>query len=349
MKRLWIHFPALLLLLALADGCSQPAAPQSAGAEKITSVKTVISTRERLSVPIQIPGTVATTTEARPAFKTGGVIARILVEEGQVVRKGQLLATLVMTEINAGVMQAAEGVAKAQRDLQRAKNLYADSVSTLEQVQNASTGLTLAEQSLQAAKFNQSYSEIRAPISGKVVRKLMNEGEIVGPGTPVLYLLGEAKQDWVIKAGLADRDWARLRLGDRAEVRLDAYPNQSFSAQVSQLADVGNPLSGTFDAEFKWIGTPPRLAIGLVAALTIFPRADAEYTLVPVDALVESNGSSATVFVVNPDQTVSKRNVTVGYLFQDKAVITSGLDGDLRIVTTGAAYLEDGNKIKIIQ
>jgi RND family efflux transporter MFP subunit len=347
MKRHRLLFFLPLLLLAAA--CGKKDAAKEVVPERIIPVSTAQISMERLTVPIQIPGVISASNEARPSFKTGGIINRILVEDGDYVKKGQLLATLNLTEINAMVMQANEGVLKASRDLQRAKNLYADSVATLEQVQNATTGLTIAEQSLQMAKFNQSYSEIRSPISGKVVKKIMNEGEVVGPGSPVFYILSEAKQDWVIKSGLADRDWARLRIGDRAEVHLDAYPDRPMMAKVTQLADVGNPLSGTFDAEFTIVGAVPRLAVGLVASVTVFPKEEAEHAVIPVDALIESSGSKATVFVLKSDNTVEKRAVTVGYLYQNKAVITAGLENATLVITTGAPYLEEGSKVKVIQ
>ena len=246
------------------------------------------------------------------------------------------------------VQQAAEAVAKSKRDLTRAKNLYADSVATLEQVQDATTGLSLAEQSFQIAQYNQSYSEIRSPISGKVVKKLMNQGEVVGPGTPVFYILGDGQADWVIKSGLVDRDWARLRLGDRAEVHLDAYPDRTFAAKVSQLADVGNPQSGTFDAEFAFTGSMPRLAVGLIGSLNIYPKEDAAHPIVPIDALVESNGNAAVVYVLQADNTVKRTAVRVGQIFENKAIISSGLSTDNKVVTSGAPYLEDGSRVKVI-
>jgi RND family efflux transporter MFP subunit len=349
MKYSSLLLPLLLTGLLFACGKKEKTADSSAKPALGTPVKVAEVGREEISAPIQLAGIVSASNEARPAFKTGGVIARILVEEGQFVKKGQLLATLNLTEINAQVQQAQEGVAKSKRDLQRAQNLYADSVATLEQVQNATTGLSIAEQSLQMARFNQSYSEIRSPISGKVVKKIMNEGEVVGPGSPVFYILSAADADWVIKGGLADRDWARLTLGDRCEVSLDAYPGKTFTAKVSQLADVGNPQSGTFDAEFDFVGNTPRLAVGLVAMLKAYPKKQGPQAVIPVEAIVESNGSSAVVFALNEDLTVRRLEVTVGPLFADKIVILAGLDGVQKVVTAGAPYLEDGMKVRTIQ
>ena len=344
-------FPLLLSLLILAACGKKDHSTETNKPAPDTSipVKVVDVSSEVISVPVQVSGIVSASNEARPAFKTGGIIARILVEEGAFVRQGQLLATLNLTEINAQVQQANEAVGKSKRDLTRAKNLYADSVATLEQVQDATTGLSVAEQNLQIARYNQSYSEIRSPISGKVVKKLMNQGEVVGPGTPVFYILGSAQADWVVKSGLVDRDWARLRLGDRAEVRLDAYPNRNFAAKVSQLADVGNPQSSTFDAEFAFTGTMPRLAVGLIASLNIYPKEDGVHPIVPIDALVESSGTKAFVYVLQSDNTVKRTEVSIGQIFENKAIIAAGLTAGSQVVTSGAPYLEDGSKVKVIQ
>lgn len=345
-----IQYFLLLFVLLILAACGKKDHSEGNKTTPDTSipVKVVEVSSEKISVPVQVSGIVSASNEARPAFKTGGIIARILVEEGAYVKQGQLLATLNLTEINAQVQQANEAVAKSKRDLDRAKNLYADSVATLEQVQDATTGLSVAEQSLQIARYNQSYSEIRSPISGKVVKKLMNQGEVVGPGTPVLYILSGAQADWVVKSGLVDRDWARLKLGDRAEVRLDAYPNRTFMAKVSQLADIGNPQSGTFDAEFAFSGTMPRLAVGLIASLNIFPKDEGNHPIVPIDALVESDGNTAVVYVLQADNRVKRTPVTLGQIFENKAIIAAGLQAGSQVVTSGAPYLEDGSKVKVI-
>ena len=129
--------------------------------------------------------------------------------------RGQLLARLNLTEIDAQVGQARNAFEKAERDFKRVSNLYRDSAATLEQFQNAQTGFQLAEQALQIAGFNQRYSSIYATESGRVLRKLMNEGELVGPGQPVYVINSTRPGDWVIRIGVADRDWAASRCATR--------------------------------------------------------------------------------------------------------------------------------------
>ena len=125
------HFFLVLSLLILAACGKKDHSAETNKPAPDTSipVKVVDVSSEVISVPVQVSGIVSASNEARPAFKTGGIIARILVEEGAFVRQGQLLATLNLTEINAQVQQANEAVSKSKRDLTRAKNLYADSVA----------------------------------------------------------------------------------------------------------------------------------------------------------------------------------------------------------------------------
>ncbi|HFA47406.1 MAG TPA: efflux RND transporter periplasmic adaptor subunit, partial [Bacteroidetes bacterium] len=303
--------------------------------------------RENVVLSVRATGQVMSNGEARPSFKTGGIIAKMYVKEGQWVKKGQKLAKLDLTEINARTQQAKEAVAKAKRDLQRTENLYADKVATLENLQDARTALKMAEQNVRMGNFNIKYAKVRAPISGKVIKKLVNAGEVIGPGMPVVVILGNSKKDWVVKVGVADRDWARLNTGDRATVRLDAFPGKTFKARVSKLADTGNPGSGTFDVELALIDNVPRLAAGLVASVELFPKTMANQTVIPLDALVETNGFDAKVFTIE-NNTAREMPVRIAFLHKDNVVVQSGLDGIEKVVTDGAPYLYDGAEVLVV-
>ncbi len=346
MKYLIILLPAFIFF-----GCGESdreSISKATNGKKAIPVRVVKVQKENIVLSIQASGVVASDNESKPAFKIGGVVAEMFVEEGAFVKKGQLLASLNQTEISAQVNQANEAVAKAERDLQRAQNLYADSVATLENVQDAQTGLNVATQNLKMANFNQDFSEIRSPISGKVVKKLVNPGEIVGPGMPAYFILGNTSSDWVIKAGLADRDWARVAIGDRALVRLDAYPGIAFDAKVSDLSDTGNPGSGTFDVELTLTGQPPRLAAGLIASVEIFPKQDGDQMVIPLDALVETKGSEAIIFTLKNKKAIEVP-VKIAFLYKDKVVIQSGLEGIDMVVTDGAPYLYNGAEVEVVE
>lgn len=310
------------------------------------AVRVTDAEMQSVSEPVTASGLVSSATEARLSFKTGGIIDQLFVEEGATVKKGQLLARLNLTEINAGVMQAREGVAKAERDLKRAQNLYKDSVATLEQVQNATTALNLAKEQLSIVQFNQSYSEIRAPLSGVILMKLMNEGELAGPGTPV-YVMHAGAGDWVVRAGVTDKDFVRLRKGDKAAITFDAYAGQAFTGTLSQLPQSADPATGLYPVEFSFNPGGKRFSYGMFATVRLEGASGSSYVSVPVDAIVEGNGLNAFVFVAAGD-TAKKVPVRIAFLRHNKAMLASGLKAGEKVITEGSAYLTADARIKII-
>jgi RND family efflux transporter MFP subunit len=345
---LFLQISTLFVLGVGMSNCGSNIAKENDVDENSVSVRMASVESQVINKPILASGLVASTSEARLAFKTGGVIDRIFVKEGQTVVQGQLLATLNLTEINAQVNQAKEGVAKAERDLNRVKNLYTDSVATLESYQNANTAYTVAKQNLQIASFNQNYSEIRSPLTGKVLRKILNEGEIVSPGSPVFFVSATQSNDWVINVGLADRDWARLKIGDKAKISLDAYPDQELEAYVNQLAETADPMTGTFEVELAIKpNSNVKLATGLMASVEIIPAQNKAQNLIPLEALVESSGKTGFVYTIDDKKTARKVPVRVAFIANDKVVINKGLENVKQVVTAGSPYLSEGQKVLI--
>lgn len=338
-----------LLLVVSACGKKESTAAALPGLAPIPVELAPIEQRAAMR-PVHAGGLLATEDEARLSFKTGGLIQRIHVKVGDPVRRGQLLATLDITEINAQVTQAQLGFEKAQRDYDRAKALHRDSVATLEMLQNAQTGLDIARQTLQAARFNLSHSEIRATGDGFVLARLMNEGEMAGPGMPILALSNTSGQSrWVLRAGLADKEWSLLQLGDSAQVTLDAYAGKTFSGTVTRKSQGADPYSGSFQVEIAVNLGDVKPAAGLFGQATLFPRSESQYWLLPYEAVLEADGNDAFVFVTKDRKTASKLPVRVAFLDDDKVAISGGLQGYPEVITTGSAYLTDNSKITLAQ
>lgn len=344
----------LLAFVLLASitlcSCRQDQAAEIKTETNVIPVKSAPVKHESVTIPVISSGMITSKVEARLSFKTGGIITKMTVEEGQNVRAGQLLATLDLTEINAMVMQAQQNVDKLQRDYERIENLYNAKAATLEQLQNVKTGLEVANQNLTTAKFNQQYSTIYATESGTVIKKLANEGELAAPGNPVYIINSTQKDDWVIRIGVADQDWARIRPGDSAAITLDAYPGESFAGTVSEIADAADPYSGTFQIEVKVAPGNRKFANGLIAKIELAPSTASQLYMIPIEALVECSGNQGYVFKLNEDhQTVTRLPVTVAY-FLSNQVALSQIDTTVsEVVTGGSAYLSAGSKVSVLQ
>jgi multidrug efflux system membrane fusion protein len=336
-----------LLLSAVLTACARGrAAAPDAGDKTLVAVRVGPVAFELVTRPVTATGTLGPKEEVPLSFKVGGVIAQVRVDEGRSVRAGDTLALLDLSEIDAAVVRARSAADKAERDLMRAQRLYGDSVATLEQAQNAETGRDVARAELETATFNRRYAIIVAPASGVILKRSAEPGELVQAGMPILKL-GSHARGVVVRAGLADRDVVRVRLGDRAVVRFDAFPDQTFEGSVTELAGASDPMTGTYDVEVT-IPAASRLASGLVGQVEIRPAATHRVALIPIESLLEADGSHATVFAVSADgRRAERRSVTIAFLTGDRVAVTSGLEGVTTVVTDGAAYLDDGAMLRI--
>jgi RND family efflux transporter MFP subunit len=301
-----------------------------------------------LSEPLRTSGTLTSKAQAKLSFKTGGIIHRLYVMEGERVRKGRLLAALKLDEIRAYADQARNGYEKAKRDFDRAQNLYRDSVATLEQVQDARTGLNVAKSTLDIAEFNLGQSEIAAPSDGRVLKKLAAENELIGPGYPV-FLFGTDGGKWSVKASATDRGAVRLAVGDSASVSFDAFPGELFPARVKTVSGAPDPMSGLFEVDLSLNTIKKNMASGLMADVDVFPSDKREMPAVPFEALIDAGGSQAFVFIVTGDSLAKKTPVRLGFLSNGTAVLEGGLKKTDRVVTDGAAYLEDGMRVREVR
>jgi RND family efflux transporter MFP subunit len=269
------------------------------------------------------------------------------VDAGQTVRAGETLAALDLREIEAAVTRAQSAAEKAERDLARAGRLYADSVVTLAQLQDAETAAEVARADLEAARFNRRYAVITAPAAGVILRRRAEPGETVAPGAPVL-VLGSRARGSVVRVGLADRDAVRVRHGDPAVARFDALQGRTFEGRVTEIAAAAEPGTGTYAVEVA-LPEAGDLAAGLVGQVEIRPAARSRTRIVPIEAILEADGDAATVFALSPDGAFAqRRRVTIAFITGDHVAVSAGLDGVDAVVTDGAAYLDDGSAVRVL-
>lgn len=341
----------LVTTVILLSACKhEQKAENATGEPDIIPVK--VSEVAVLGVPdhINATGLVSTENEARYSFKIGGVISRILVEEGQFFKKGQLLATLNSTEISAGLAQSGLGVEKAQRDYDRAVNLYKDSVFTLEQLQNTRTALDVARKGREAIAFNERYSKIYAATDGFVSKKIANEGEVIGEGMPVLLINSTEQHDsYSLKVGVTDREWAVIKPGQAAKVTLDGYAGQQFDAVVFRKSQAADRELGSFQVELKLKLDNIRPAVGMFGKAEIATHQDENVMVIPYGSLVEADGNKGFVFTtIGPDR-VRKVPVTILKFDNEKVYLKDKLSGIDQIVISNSAYLNEQSTIKIIR
>lgn len=314
--------------------------------EHKVNVKTAKVKEEIINTPIRTSGRIASDKEAKLSFKTGGVIKNVYVNEGSTVRRGQLLAQLDLAEIKANVKQAMLALEKAERDFKRAKNLYEDSVATLEQFQNANTALEYAQTNLKIAKFNLQHSTINAPNSGKILMRLAEPNEIIAPGHPV-FLFGSTEKNWIVKVNITDKDIIKLKLGDSAKIHLDAHPYQDFSGQISEISNAADPYTGTYEVEVRLSENKKKIVSGMIAKVNIFPSSDKKCISIPTEALVEGNEYTGFVYKLENSQP-KKVKIRIKQILDNKLIVT-GLTSKEEVITEGAKFITPEVKINVVE
>ncbi len=373
-SRYILVFLIAFISAALLQTCSPSQAAESTTFPP-TQVGVIKVKQESFQEKIVASGRLSSTEEANLSFKIGGIVNRVLVREGQQVRKGQLLAVLALEEINAQVASADLGKEKAAIDLENAKlalqlaerdyrnteALFKDSVATLEQYENvevqlqnaknqlqtAETALSLSQQNQNITNFNLKYSKILAPANGTILKRMAEPNEIVGVGKPI-FLFGSSDKAFVLKVSMTDKQIVHLKLGDPATIRFDAYPGTNFSGSIRELAGQADPFTGTYEVEVQVRSQGQQLLSGFIGEVEILGQTKRDVFPVDAAALISADGKEGEVFIVKGNQ-VQQTTIQIYQIKGQNMLVQAGLEVGDQVVVTGAGYLEDGQQVTIVK
>ncbi len=338
-----ISVAVLVASLAFA-GCGRQAAPVATSAP-VQHVRTVPVAWTDEAIPVTAQGVLARKTEAALSFKIGGVIRTVNVRAGDHVKEGATLAALDLDEIEAEVTRAQATVDKAARDVARVDRLHGQNVATLEQAQDARTGLEMAQAALRAAEFNRRFAVITAPADGVVLDRLHNPDELTEPGKPVLHFAADA-EPWIVRAGLTERELRGVHPGSTGVVQLTDHA--PVAAVVAHIAGMADPMTRTIPVEFELQHPPADLRSGFVAQVIITPDPVERRPAVPLESLVAGDGHHAHVFLLQDGGHHAHRmDVEIEALNDGTAYLKTSLPEGASLITTGAEFLIDGAAVEV--
>lgn len=336
------------LMLALA-ACSRTAPPPAVAVESPVPVLLATATSASGEQRLAVSGTVRIKRETALAFNTAGRIAAIGVREGDRVAKGQVLARLDPTGLDASQASARAEAVRANADYRRLQALFDKGWVTAPRLETAKASAAAAAARVQQTGFDVGLSVIRAPSSGTVLRRPAEPGQIVSPGATVL-IIGEADSGHVLRVPLADADLARVQLGQLAAVTVPAVGPLPMAARVSEIGARGDDGSGTFRVE---IALPPRAGLksGMIGrALLRFGGAGPANGAVTVPATAVFSARADEGFVYVHDGAAGKvrlRQVALGRVDDDGVTVTGGLRPGESVVVSGPDRLRDGSRVAV--
>jgi RND family efflux transporter MFP subunit len=293
---------------------------------------------------VRISGLLENKSEQSLGFKISGLVSKVYVDEGEFVKKGQLLAVLDLEEIDAEVSKAKSVLANAEHNLQRFTSLQGQNALSMDQLQAAQTRMDVAKSDLTVAQFNRRYAVIKAPESGRVLGRGLEPNEWVNAGQPV-FVFAAKKTGWVLSTGITDKDIVRTRLGDKAELYFDAYPNQQFLATVSEVAGRADASTQTFKIELRLEATKNNLLAGFVGHGRVYPAEKENLALLPLTALLRADGKQAEVYVLDEENKAHLRLINVAFIEGSRMAVRSGIEEGERVVTQGTPYLSEGRLV----
>jgi RND family efflux transporter MFP subunit len=274
-----------------------------------------------------------------------GALVSVIVEEGDVVQKGDPLAQLDDREIQAQLAAAEAAYQVAESAYERSTRLRQRNVITLPEYERDRTAYAAAKAQLDQLRTRLEYATIVAPIAGVVTEKRVEAGDIVAPQTRLFRVADISTM--VVRVQVSELDVVDLQTDDAVEVALDAFPDRQFEGRIRRIFPAADPMTRLVPVEVAFEGEVARLARpGFLARTTFALGMHENVLLVPASALVRGADTEA-VFLVQ-DDTATRRTVSTGLISQGRVEITDGLRiGDL-VVTVGNNALQDGAAIRVV-
>ena len=341
--------PALLtaLVLALAAGCSNGTAREKDdGDAEATTVPVEVQPLRRAAMVAVYSGTapIEAHEEAEVVAKVGGEVRQLLVEEGDMVVAGQVLARLDGDRLRLDLAEIEANLRKLERDYKRQLELSQRGLVAKGTAENAKYDLDALKASYDSARLELGYTEIRAPIAGVVSARYIKVGNTISPNDPAFRVTN--LDPLVAYVHIPEKEYRKLAPGQSAEVVVDALGGERFTGLISRVSPTVDPKTGTFRARIEVPDTTRRLKPGMFARVNIVYERHENALQLPRTSIVDADGGQS-VFVVVKDK-AEQRSIRTGLANNGWVEVLEGLQGDERVVVVGQAGLKTGTAVKVV-
>lgn len=338
---------AVLLSAALSvSGCGERANGKTKDAEAPASIPVEVRAPLRAEMLAVYSGTAALEAdqEAAVVAKVGGEVRVLLVEEGQTVRAGQLLARLDGDQLRLETEKAHASLAKLERDYRRNVDLHEKGLVAPGAFENLKYEVDAARAAHDLARLQLSYTDIRAPIDGVVAERHIKVGNTIKPNDELFRVVD--LKPLLAYVHVPERELGRLQPGQPTHIQVDAVPAQKFVGRVARLSPVVDPSTATFKVTIEVDDPSARLKPGMFARVGIVYERREGALQIPRTAIVDDEGQP-TVFVVEQGK-ARQQPIRVGLANAGYVEITDGLAGGEQVVTVGQGALKTGNAVRVV-
>jgi RND family efflux transporter MFP subunit len=301
--------------------------------------------------------------------KAAGRLEEVYVKLGDAVTRGQRIARIEDREIREQVKQAeaAFEVARAtirqreadlkfaETNLQRSRELFGRQLlprqtlddadarhqAAVAQLELSRAQLTQSQARLEELRINLANTVIVSPVTGFVAKRNTDAGAYASQNAPVVDVVDISRVRLV--ANIVEKDMRRVSTGDTAKVEVDAFPGETFTGRIARVAPVLDPATRTAQIEVEIPNPSTRLKPGMYARVNLTVEQRANALVVPANAVVDREGQRGVFLASN--NTAAFRPVEIGIEDASRVEILNGVTEKDQVITTGAAALQDGDRI----
>lgn len=340
----WAGLACLLLLAACQSG--EPSTEEKSEEEETPPVPVETARPLRGDVVAVYSGTapIEAYAEADVTAKVDGEVREILVEEGDAVTEGQVLARLDGDRLRLELSESRAQLQKMERDFERNEELREKGLLSEGDFEKLQYDLEALRASYNLASLELDYTQIRAPINGVVSQRFVKIGNTIKIGDPVFRVTG--MDPLVAYLHVPEREFRRIAPGQVVDIAIDALGDDRVMAEVTRVGTIVDPDTGTFKITIEISDPEQRIKPGMFGRMNIIFDKHENVLKVPRAALQED--ADGTYLFVTEDDVAVRRPVETGYSANGFVEITSGIDDGDDIIVVGQIGLKNEANVVVI-
>ncbi len=341
----WVWLMAGLAGFPLLTGCKKQAGGQlGMGGMPPMQVVAVEAKSQPVTESLSLVGSVAANEMVEIKSETDGMVQEVLFDEGQQMKKGQLLLRLDETKLTAALNEAESNFKLSRANYDRAQQLLKDKLISQSEYDQAAATFTLNEATVELRRRELKDARIYAPFNGTLGARHISPGQVITKDTILTALvdLDPVK----VEINVPERYLQRLKIGQPLEFTVAAFPAEKFRGEVYFISPQLDESLRTVLVKARIPNPDHKLRAGMFASLDLTLQVRESAIVIPEPAII-SNGDNFSVFVVDKENKAQIRPVQVGIRLAGKAEIVKGLSAGEMVIVEGVQKIGPGSPVKL--
>lgn len=296
---------------------------------------------------LKVDGTVEADKKAVVVSRIDQLIKEITVDEGDAVRRDQVVVRLEKEAITSSVRAARTAFEEAQKDFDRARALFDSGAISRQELDRARVNLDNARARLEEAEEALQDTVITSPLTGLVSRREKEPGELASKGSPILEIVDIDKVE--VRCLVSETDIGRVEVGQEARVRLDAFPGKTFNSRVKTINPTAREVSRLIAVKIPLDNPGGKIKPGMYARVELLGKVYRDVITLPQESITTGPEGKTGVFTVCDEDTIKLVEVETGISREGIVQVSGDISTDCRVVLTGQDRISDGSRVRVIE